>query len=322
MISVFVAAYNGEKYIRQQLESIAFQNMDGVEEELEIIISDDCSNDGTLKVLQEFQREISKETQKRVSVKITEHQKPSGSAQGNFFRMFREWDRKSSYIMLSDQDDVWMEDKVKKLYIKMKALEEAHGTHTPILLHTDAQVTDESLNVLHKSLFAFQNISPERNRLNQLLVQNNVTGGTVMMNRSLALLLTREPEICLMHDAWIALVASAFGVTGWVAEPLSKYRQHGNNTLGAESASSLAPMVKRLRDKSASRENYRRMFGQAACLLSMFSDKLTGEQKKMLTAFADMKRMGRIRKIITVFRFGFTKNTWLRTLGQLISIGI
>ncbi len=70
----------------------------------------------------------------------------------------------------------------------------------PVLVHSDLTVTDEKLKVIAPSFFAYQKVSPQRRALPQLLVQNNVTGGAVMLNRPLLELLKTPPQVCLMHD--------------------------------------------------------------------------------------------------------------------------
>ena len=227
----------------------------------------------------------------------------------------------ADYFMLSDQDDVWLPQKAEKLLMCMQELEAGLKPGTPALAHSDLAVVDESLRVVAHSFFKYQKISPERTALPQLLVQNNVTGGAVMINRPMLELLKDLPQVCLMHDAWLALLASCFGAIGWVKEPLYLYRQHGSNTLGAEKGDNLQGMRDRLEDGSGARENYRRMFGQARCLLELFADRLSGEQKELLAAFVEIPRMGKARRIRTILKYGFTKNTWFRTLGQMLMIG-
>ncbi len=190
-----------------------------------------------------------------------------------------------------------------------------------MLIHSDLTVTDEKLNVIAPSFFAYQKVSPQRRALPQLLVQNNVTGGAVMLNRPLLELLKTPPQVCLMHDSWLALVASCFGVISWVDEPLYYYRQHGANALGAEKGDSPEGFIRRMKDGSQARENYRKMFGQARCLLELYGDRLDEKQKAVLEAFIRLPGRSRIGKIAEILRWGFTKNTWIRTLGQMMMIG-
>ena len=228
----------------------------------------------------------------------------------------------ADYFMLSDQDDVWMPQKARMLSDKMKEMERKPGRgNVPLLVHSDLTVANEALRPIADSFFRYQKISPERTSLPQLLVQNNVTGGAVMVSRSMLPYLKEIPGVCLMHDAWLALIASCFGEIGWVDRPLYYYRQHGGNTLGAEKGDSLDSVRTRVKDGSSARENYRRMFGQADSFYHMFYSRLNREQQETLEAFIRLPRCGRLGKMGLIVKYGFTKNTLVRTLGQMLFIG-
>lgn len=112
------------------------------------------------------------------------------------------------------------------------------GRETPLLVHSDARVVDASGRVLHESFFAHQGWDFRAVELPRLLVQNNVTGCTVLMNRPLRELALRcgDPAKMYMHDWFLALTAAAFGHVVCLPRPLVDYRQHGNNEMGASAA--------------------------------------------------------------------------------------
>lgn len=212
---------------------------------------------------------------------------------------------RADYFMLSDQDDVWLPQKARMLSDKMKEMEGEPGhSRLPLLVHSDLTVTDEELRPIADSFFRYQKISPERTRLPQLLVQNNVTGGAVMLSRGMLPYLKEIPGVCLMHDAWLALIASCFGEIGWVDRPLYYYRQHGGNTLGAEKGDNLESVRDRVKDGSSARENYRKMFGQADCFYQMFGSCLNRECKWIMSpAFAaSPAKAGAVRAITGMVR--------------------
>lgn len=325
MITVLAAACNGQDYLKEQMNSILDQTL----EDVRILISDDCSSDGTPEILRSF------ETLYPQRVRAVYRKKPSGGAAAHFLwllsrtaRALEEggdeddpfvWAAKGDYFMLSDQDDVWLPHKALVLLTAMKKLEaQAPG---PVLVHSDMEVTDQHLMKIAPSFFAYQKIDPSRNRLPQLLCENNVTGGAVMINRPLLMKMKKSPRVCLMHDAWLALTAACFGRIGWVEEPLYLYRQHGANTLGAQKSGSLRAAGKRLADGSAARENYRKMFGQARSMLEVFGQELGPKQREILSAFGAMEHQSRLGRIHTMIKYGFTKNGWLRTLGQMMFMG-
>ena len=106
-----------------------------------------------------------------------------------------------------------------------------------------------------------------------------------------------------------------------VGQPLYLYRQHRDNTLGAEKGDSLKGAGARIKDGGRAKENYRLMFGQAGCLLALFHDELDPGQREILSAFTELPRKSRLGKILLMMRYGFTKNTALRTIGQMLFMG-
>jgi len=320
MITVLLAAWNGEAYIEEQMDSIL--NQKGNEEELEVLVSDDGSTDRTREILARY----SAAYPDRV---MLSHRSPERKAKdladgipaaaGNFFWLLSQTG-KADYYMLSDQDDVWLPDKVNVLMAEMKRLEAQHGTEYPILVHSDMEVVDANLKVIHPSFFKYQKCDPDRTGFAELLVENSVTGGAVMMNRALAELLKERPQACFMHDWWIALAASCFGTISHVKEPLYLYRQHGQNTLGAKATGSVTDVAERLERSAQVEENYRNMEAQAHAFGSMYREQMSEEQKAVLRAYLALRYqspMGRLRNIL---KNRFYKSSKLQTLAQCVTI--
>lgn len=313
MITVVMAVYNGEAYLRQQIDSILEQTV-WETEPMKILASDDGSSDGSRFVIREYEEKYPGR------VMGIYREAPSGGAWQHFMELISmagKEGKPGDYLMLSDQDDRWFPDKAERSLRKMKELEKEHPG-CPVLVHSDMRVVDENLSVMDGSYFHYQKISPERNRLSQLLVQNNVTGGAIMMNTELAGLLREKPSVCLMHDNWIALVASVFGIIGWVPAPLYDYRQHGKNSLGAKKGDTIEESVERLKNGSQAEKNYRAMYGQAEELLRIYGGQMDRDSRETLEAFLGMRHQGRLKKIGTMLARGFTKNSWFRTLGQML----
>jgi GT2 family glycosyltransferase len=106
----------------------------------------------------------------------------SGSAEKNFFSMLAYAD--SDYIMFSDDDDVWLPDKIEKSMEMMHKAEQASSTDKPVLVHSDLMVVDENLNILSRSMFQRQNLDAKRCQLHNILVQNIVTGCTMTVKQA------------------------------------------------------------------------------------------------------------------------------------------
>lgn len=306
MVSVLLASYNGEKYIREQLDSILNQTFS----DLSIVISDDLSADGTPEIIREY------EEQYPGRVRSLRNSERSGSAQNNFFRLLKS--EADDYIMLCDQDDVWLPDKVEVTLREMKKLEAEWGEAVPLLVHGDLSVTDKEGGILQKSMAEYQKIAVHDNRFSHYLVENNITGNTVMINRALLGFLADVPKECVMHDWWLGLLASCFGRISYIDRPLVLYRQHGENQMGSKSGKE--QYAERIRNQDAVRENYRKMFAQAQMFLKLYGNEMSLEQREILEHFIKLPEKNRAEKIYTIWKYKLMKSTLIRTLGQMLSI--
>ena len=154
-----MATYNGEKYIEEQLESLLEQTL----QNFKIFIQDDCSQDKTIQIIQDYQRKYPDKIFFGINKKNT------GSAKHNFFNLLLHY--KDDYIMLCDQDDVWNADKIEITFNEMKRMEKLHGQQTPILVHTDLTVVDSDLKVINSSFKKMLDADYSRTQLNHLLSQ-------------------------------------------------------------------------------------------------------------------------------------------------------
>jgi len=219
MIEILLATYNGEKFLQAQLDSILYQTF----QDWCIVAHDDGSTDATLEILQQFKQEHPSK------IKILDDGLSFGSARDNFEHLMKH--ATADYIMLCDQDDVWMDDKIVQTLSAMKKAE-YQNPHKSVLVHTDLIVVDEALNVIAPSMFAYQRLK-KKSTLKNLMVRNNVTGCTVMVNQRALKCALPMPKQAMMHDWWLVLKVKEQGVVGFVDMPTVYYRQHGKNCLGA-----------------------------------------------------------------------------------------
>ena len=235
MITIIMATFNGQEYIEKQLESIKAQTY----KDWKLVVRDDCSKDRTVEILKKFAKEVEQE----VIIKVNE--KPSGSAKKNFARLLQDV-QNDSYVMFSDQDDVWKDDKVEITYKAMMSAEKKYGKEIPLLVHGDVEVIDENGNVIADSMFKLSHIEADSG-LSKLIIQNHVTGCTMMCNKSLSEEIVKyiSDDKVIMHDYFAALYAAVFGKIIVIKRPLLSYRQHGDNSVGAKDNNNIYYLIKR-----------------------------------------------------------------------------
>jgi hypothetical protein len=179
-------------------------------------------------------------------------------------------------------------------------------------------VVDGTLNEIAPSFCANSGLNGNRVQLHQLLVQNTVTGCTVMINRALAdLSCEKAPDEMMMHDWWLALVASAVGNIGFLDRATIDYRQHGNNTVGAKNVYSLGYLWSRLRSKSL-RQSLREAAVQAQAFLDCYTDMLSDQQRELVQAFAQTKDAGLCKRNRIYHKYKLYKNGLIRIVAQFL----
>ena len=269
-VLILLATYNGEKYINEMVDSILNQDY----EDWALVLSD---TDKTPEILDEYAAKFPN--------KITHYRSGQrfGNAQKHFMHLLNTH-RDAPYIMFCDQDDRWHSDKVSKTLEKMQEIEE---TDTPCLVHTDLVVVDGELNKISDSFCKLSKLDGNRLALNQLLVQNVVTGCTMMINKRLADLSCEKPlpEEALMHDGWIALICSVFGKSAFLDESTIDYRQHGNNSVGAKNVASLPYLIERFKSK-AMKNSLKNAAIQAKAFADSFGENISEDKKVIIEDFA------------------------------------
>ena len=294
MVDIIMATYNGSKYIEQQIDSIISQTYTN----WRLYIRDDGSTDNTVEIIKRYLKKY-----KNKIILIEDEKKGLGSKM-NFAELMKYVE--SDYCMFADQDDFWLEDKVEVSLKKMKELENKL-IDKPILVHSDLKVVDENLNIINESFFKYQNINPEHNKLNNLFVWNTVTGCTAMLNRELIRLCKNIPENCVMHDWWIALVASSMGMIYTIRDQTILYRQHSNNTLGAvgyEKKINISRVLDKI--KNGKYTNYfNDIFKQVESFYLQYNNVLPKYNKELTEKFIKLKKQNLLQRKISVIKNNF-----------------
>ncbi|MBU0484129.1 MAG: glycosyltransferase [Proteobacteria bacterium] len=222
-IFILMGTYNGAQFIEKQIASIQAQDHDN----WRLIVRDDGSTDDTLQIVETIVCEDQR-------VHLLSDGKGHVGAVANFGLLLAYAKEKSAqYVALADQDDFWEKWKLKRQLRKM--LETESGSENkPVLVYSDLVVVDENLRFISPSMMTYQFMRHETiNPLEVLLVQNYVTGCTVLINNTLLDLAVPIPPSTLMHDWWLAMLAGACGNICYIDESLVYYRQHAENKVGA-----------------------------------------------------------------------------------------
>lgn len=206
-ISVCMASFNGEKFIIDQIKSI----LDQISEDDELIISDDASRDNTIAVINSIDDP---------RIKLVINQGEHGYTRN--FENALEY-ATGDYIFLSDQDDIWCDNKVLMMTEALKDKD---------LVVSDAMVVDESLKTLNKSHFYLCNV--KAGFLTNFMGTRYI-GACMAFNRKILGLILPFPsnqKLC-PHDYWITIVSEMFARVGLIKQPLIMYRRHGDNASNA-----------------------------------------------------------------------------------------
>lgn len=299
-VDVLLSTYNGEKYLQAQLDSIFSQSY----KNLRVVVRDDGSSDNTLNIIKEYDVEFL-ESHENLGAKMS-------------FATLLEYALNSSnsrYFMFADQDDVWDSDKVETSIAKMKELEKAQTQDIPILVHSDLRVVDEELATIDHSFWHYSHIDPTKNSLNRLLIQNCVTGCTMLINQELAKLSLPISQNAIMHDWWIALVASQFGKIGMVERATLSYRQHGANEVGAQRLS-FNYMV----EKFFSNKVMQKYAEQARAFAKRFETQLDAKSQTILQTFYNLEHYNYYKRVYYLIKFAFLKHSLAKNIGLVLKV--
>lgn len=212
-----MTSYNGEDYIETQLRSILSQ----LDLSDEIIICDDGSTDNTLKIITEIDDPRIRVFQNSFKSVIYNFESAIEKAQGE-------------YIFLSDQDDIWYEDKVSQIIVHLE---------NNLLVFSNVSIFNDNQPEALELLF-----DPTNNMsgLIKNFISNNYIGATMAFNKKLLQYILPFPKNLNMHDSWIGLIGEIYGNSVYIDKPLIYYRRHFSNlsTTGGRSDNTFSKKLK------------------------------------------------------------------------------
>lgn len=214
-VLVLMSSFNGEKYLREQIDSILSQKGCIVD----LLIRDDGSTDITHEILIQYAQ----------IPNVTWYEGENLRSAKSFIHLLANCPKQYDYFAFSDQDDVWDNDKLSC------AIEKIKGIEGKVLYCSNALLVNKELYSLHQYVYKH---SPEFS-LERVLVAGEIQGATIVMNRALveAMHLKEIPEYVPMHDYYVGVICAALGgIIVFDKESHMKYRQHDNNVLGVSTS--------------------------------------------------------------------------------------
>lgn len=213
-ITILLSSFNGEKYIKEQIDSLLRQTYKNIS----ILVRDDGSTDNTLNILREYEK---KGLLKWYNGK---NLKPANSFMDLICKA-----PKSDFYAFCDQDDVWLDDKIEIAIDKLKKLD----SNLPLLYYGTPRIVDKNLVEIKR----LSCINDSMTSFREMLIETNATGCTMVFNKTLLeLLKSKKPKFILMHDDWIYRVCLATnGLVVHDDDVHILYRQHNDNVVGTSS---------------------------------------------------------------------------------------
>lgn len=218
-IAILLAAYNAEKYLEEQIESLISQT----NQDWTLYIRNDGSKDNTSKIISDY-------CDRYANIIEIDRGGVNLGCRNNFFRLLEIVE--SEYYMFCDADDVWFNDKIELSVNRMHEIALVNPDK-PLLVHTDSAIYDENLNLIAESFWKTVNINPDKFlTFNQICICCCVGGSTMLFNKRVKKLVFPLVDNNLIFDYWIAINTVKYGVISTIHSPTKKYRQHNSNVCG------------------------------------------------------------------------------------------
>ena len=280
-IEILMATYNGEKYIKEQINSIINQTYTN----WKLLIRDDGSKDKTVKIIKEYEKKDDR-------IKLLEDNRGNLGFVKNFEELTK--NSKEKYVMFSDQDDYWLENKLE-IYINElnKLLKEE--IEEPLLLHSNSFVCDDNLEIIKEKFIVSKEVL--RYKEKNYFFSYTVQGSTALLNRKLIDIGLPFLESVTLHDRYFHLLAEFFGKRVFIDKSLIKYRQHLNNKIGAKSS-----FIKKILKKRYFEEEERKLILE---IREKYRNKIKKELEKWIDEYLEVtdRKRNRIERFIRSFKF-------------------
>lgn len=251
-----MATYNGEKYLAEQLDSIINQTYHN----WNLLIRDDSSTDRTLEIIQDYQKKDNR-------IKLLKDNKGNLGIVKNFEELLK--NSESEFIMFSDQDDIWIENKLD-MYLKMIEKIKNKG----FMIHSDAILFDKNKSNILKDTFISKKAINKG--LENVFFNYFVQGATILISKEIKNFILPFPKEVYLHDRYIHLISELFFERIFVNKALIYYRQHGDNQIGAKNT------IRELLSKRYFDERDRQLI---KIIYNKYGSLLTDDKKKLIEEY-------------------------------------
>ncbi|MXV17378.1 glycosyltransferase family 2 protein [Hufsiella ginkgonis] len=306
-VAILMAVFNGEKYLRGQLDSILLQSYT----QWELWVRDDGSTDGSLAIVHEY-------AARAPGIKLLVNESPRQGSLANFSALMDAAGDHFGYYMFCDQDDVWLPGKIAAAMAGMKRLEGKFGAKLPLLVYSNFTYVTQDLEKIPLRV----DLSPPGNKADalfkSLFVQNTVYGCTMLFNQPLLSLGKAIPAAFSNHDYWLAFVAASCGRTLHLTESAILYRQHAANVTSPFRNSGIKARVARLFDSSQLQRDMAQKRLQCELVVSRFGRLMDPGSRALIGEFVRVAGTGGL----PMWRFLVRHRIWRKTMLQNVLLFI
>ncbi|WP_407306632.1 glycosyltransferase [Desulfosporosinus sp. SB140] len=284
-----MSTYNGEKYLREQLDS--FLKLEGVKD-IKVLIRDDGSADHTVEILREYNQRYGFEVVMGENLGVND----------SLFWSFAHCDLSCDYFAISDQDDVWLREKLKTAINHLRNFDDSK----PAMFASCSQIVDEELRFRGSSIVPKKGIS-----FFNAMVQNVTPGHTQVFNLAMMKeLLAKGISDVHVIDWWLYLVATGIGNIAFDRNFTVMHRQHGDNAVGYD-LNFWEQSMKRLKNVRTGKGNSISL--QLRAFYNRYGQVLDEEKKREVERYFSSQR-NLLRRICYVVTCRVFRQTWFETM--------
>lgn len=297
-VDILLAAYNGEKFIAEQIDSLLGQTF----QDFRILIRDDGSSDNTPAIIEAYVQKFPDK------IEIIHDNVVCRSPGKNFFQLLKH--ATADYVMFSDQDDVWLKYKIQITLDYMKDAER-ENSGKPVLTFCANEVVNERLESLNR--FSSLGINSSRYEFKALLSHNCIPGHTMMLNREAWKNIGTYSEVIELYDWWISMYVGACGVICYVPMSLALYRQHQTNVVGGMYRKGrIQRIISRIISNpfekfKTSREKFNRQRMERLLFSERYSHMMKPDDLKALDDYIQLFGQNRLKRLLLIKKTGYLR---------------